>query len=327
VNEPDDTAKDEALERLRAEYAALPVTAEVDLDGIADGARRTRRRQRVTVAAAAAAVAVVAGGVAVWAGTNGPTDDAKGFPPAATSYDGPLSAPGRYGAAGKAIDCVNPPTGSNRTEDVYSQGATSDTPRGAVDTAYSEGLFLEMPRVDLAVAATEEDRQMLTYESSGRVLLALVVHNGPAASGTGGDGWYVETVARCDFAEFPAADRVIAGMVDYGIWTDEDGVPVPVTKVYSSPGPAHCSWESMTFLILDEGTGRRSRSYIENPNKELRDYIAAPYLRNVPLPDDARDTGWQRNGRHLWLSTDGRYAYVGTVTSVDAWPRFDSGCD
>lgn len=288
--------------------------------------RDTSGRRWVTPAAAAAAIVVIAAGAAFWAGTNGSTDDARGFPPAATTYDGPLSAPGRYGAAGRAIDCVHPPTGSNRTQDVYSEGATSDTPRGAVDTAYSEGLFLSMPRVDLAVAATEDDRQMLTYESAGRVLFALVVHNGPAAEGTGGDGWYLETVARCDFAEFPEKDAVLDGLVRYEIWTDKDGVPVPVAKVYSSPGPEHCDWQSMTFLALNDGQGRRSRFYIENPIKELRDFVAAPYLQDVALPDDARDTGWQRNGRHLWLSTDGRYAYVGTAASVDAWPRFETGC-
>jgi hypothetical protein len=81
----------------------------------------------------------------------------------------------------------------------------------------------------------------------------------------------------------------------------------------------------MTFLHLDDG-GRRARSYVEDPEKELRPYLAGPYRVGVPLPGDARDTGWERRGRHLWLSADGDHAYVGTPDSVATWPRLTSGC-
>ncbi len=326
-----DEHDDGVVERLRAEYSALPVTGEVRLDELAAGVHRGRRRRVLAVAGAAAAVVLAVAGTALWLGSGGPGGRpgpaATDFAAAASSYDGPLDQPDApFGAAGLALDCVHPPTGSNNAEAVYSQGATSATPRGAVDTAFSEGLFLSMPRVDLALAASETDRQLLTYEVDGRVLLAVVVHDGPAAEGTGGDGWYVESIARCDFAEFPEAVAEIPGFVRYGIWTDADGVPVPVGRVYSTPGPEHCGWEDMTFLVLDDDRPRLSRSYIEDPDAELRDSVAGPYLSHVPLPDDAVDTGWQRQGRHLWLSPDGRYAYVGTAESVDAWPRFDSGC-
>lgn len=268
---------------------------------------------------------VVASGAALWAETSRSASTGSGSP-TATAYDGPLVAPGRYGAAGRAVDCLHAPTGSNHTADVYSEGATSNTARAAVDTAFSEGLFLDMPRVELAVAATEPDRELLTYEVDGAVLLAVVVRDGPASPGAGGDGWYVETIARCDFSEFPEDDAQLGGLVDYGVWADAGGTSVPVTRVYSTPGPAHCDWQEMTFLVLGDGGERRARIYVEAPIAELRGNMSGPYLTDTELPDDAVDTGWHRDGRRLWLAADDRYAYVGSTSSVDAWPRFDAGC-
>jgi hypothetical protein len=272
-------------------------------------------------------VATVVGGAALWAATGRPPATGGLAPPAtATAYDGPLAAPGRLGAAGRAVECLHPPSGSNRSADVYAGGATSSTAQGAVDTAFSEGLFLDMPRVDLAVAATEPDRELFTYEVDGSVLLAVVVRNGPASPGAGGDGWYVETVARCDFSEFPEADAQLDGLVDYGVWADDEGTTVPVSRIYSTPGPEHCDWQDMTFLVVGEGERRGAQVYVEAPIVELRDYMSGTFLTDIRLPNDAIDTGWQRDGRRLWLSPDDRYAYVGSSSSVDGWPRFDAGC-
>lgn len=252
--------------------------------------------------------------------TRSDGDPAAGFDPATTSYDDPLVAPGELGAAGRAIDCVHPPVGENRQTEFFSQGATSGSPRQAVETAYSEGLFISAPDVDLAVAASQPDRQLLTYEVDGTVLMALVVRDGPAAKNAGGPGWYLESWARCDFAEFPP-ETAATGLTRYQAWSDADGAPVPVAEVYSAPGPEHCSWEGMTFLFIGD-----DRSYVEDPEPDLRDVVAGPYRTGIPLPTGARDTDWERDGRHLWLSPGGSYAYVGSEESVDAWPRFESGC-
>ncbi len=40
---------------------------------------------------------------------------------------------------------------------------------------------------------------------------------------------------------------------------------------------------------------------------------------------DAVDTGFSRDGKHLWLSLDSEQAFVGTVDEVEAWPRDNRG--
>ena len=244
--------------------------------------------------------------------------DLSGFSDASTEYDGPLHvATGRYGAAGEALAC-DPAVGQLSKSSVYGGGATSDTPAKALETAVSEGLFLLAPTDEMRLAKAEGDRVMLTYEADSRILMALVLRDGPATEGAGGRGWYLEAFARCDFAEFPEAFAEKAG---YQLWHDADGEPAPVTKLYSAPGPAHCSWDSMVFLYAQD-----RHSYVREPTRELERFTAGPYHPDIPLPDDASDTGYERAGRHLWLAPDGTYAYVGTQRSVEAWPRFETGC-
>ena len=47
------------------------------------------------------------------------------------------------------------------------------------------------------------------------------------------------------------------------------------------------------------------------------------------LPADAVDTGYQRDGDHLWLSPDEQRAFVGSRADVEIWPRSIQrlGCD
>ena len=278
-----------------------------------------RRRRWVAVVAAAAAVAAIAVVMAVLAGETDSTDAAVvDLPDAATPYDGPLYVDsGRYGAAGEALACT-PAAGQLENADVYAEGATSDSVEGALKTAVSEGLFLFAPTDDLRVARAEDERVMLTYEADDRILLALVFRDGPATEGAGGPGWYLEAAARCDFAEFPEAFAEKAG---YQLWHDEAGEPAPVTKLYSAPGPEHCSWDSMVFLYAQD-----RHAYVREPTRELERFTAGPYRADIPLPDDASDTGYEREGRHLWLSADDNYVYVGSPRSVEAWPLFEAGC-
>jgi hypothetical protein len=61
--------------------------------------------------------------------------------------------------------------------------------------------------------------------------------------------------------------------------------------------------------------------YVRNPLPDLREYFAAPYRAHVPVPREAIDTGFRRNGARLWLSADRTVAYVGDVDDAEAWPR------
>jgi hypothetical protein len=108
------------------------------------------------------------------------------------------------------------------------------------------------------------------------------------------------------------------------IWTDADGVPVPTTSVASWRGPEHCDWQQATVVEL------RRASYWRNPPAELRDLLDGRYRASARLPADAEDTGYRREGQHLWLAADGSAAYVGTRRGdVEVWPREARpiGCD
>lgn len=276
-------------------------------------------RRRVLLVATASAV-VVAGAVTAAAllAADDPPDPAAGFPRAATGYDGDLGPTGgTYGAARDVVDCSAVDGGSEPAEP-YAEGATSDSPRAAVETAFSEGLFLSLPQVELAAAASEPDRVLLTYAPAGRTVAALVLRDGPATEGAGGDGWYLESWARCDLSAFPPEDAAALG---YLVWQDADGEPVPVTEVSSGPGPEHCGWDRFTFLYLADDA-----VYVRAPDRTVRDSVRGTYRSGIPLPDDAVATGYQREGLRLWRDRDGGRVYVGTPERVESWPRFVDGC-
>jgi hypothetical protein len=73
----------------------------------------------------------------------------------------------------------------------------------------------------------------------------------------------------------------------------------------------------------------RGASYLRNPLPEVERYLSGPYRVDVTLPADADATGYRRDGRSLWLSSDRRRAFVGTPASVEVWPRAAEvlGCD
>ena len=272
-------------------------------------------------------VRVVAGAVIALTtvGCGEASDDGQDvFPAAATPYTGPLSpaSPGPQGVAGSAVDCRLKSEGSDRGTGAYTDGATAATAAAAVDTAMSEGLFFSLPEVPLALAAQEPDRQLLTYEAQGRVLLAVLVQRGPAVEGTGGEGWFVQSWSRCDWAEFPAQ---IAEARNYMTWTDARGIPVPAEVIHSFIGPEHCDWQDMTFLDLPRLLPR-STYYVRQPTAEMAEAASGPFVESTRLPPDATDTGFERDGGHLWTSADGRTAFVGTRDDVAAWPSVYAAC-
>ena len=90
---------------------------------------------------------------------------------------------------------------------------------------------------------------------------------------------------------------------------------MPTTTIESWKGPEHCDWQSMTFLHLGGAV------YVRNPQPDLADFFATPYEEHADLPAHTVDTGYERNGDRLWLSTDRQRAFVGSEQGVEAWPR------
>jgi hypothetical protein len=157
---------------------------------------------------------------------------------------------------------------------------------------------------------------LYTYEVDTLVKEAVIVHRGRNTAGS--VGWYVESWAACDPAEFPDSVDAFHGLQ---IWTDARGRRVPTTAVVSSGGPEHCDWQDMTFLTLGrhlQGDQPSGTTYVGNADPDLSKWFAEPYRRHVNLPGD---TGYHRGDQHLWLAADRKRAYVGDADDVELWPR------
>lgn len=237
--------------------------------------------------------------------------------PADQRYEGRLNLPRDEaehpgaGAAGEVVDCNAWGNGGFSDAEVYGEGATGDSPEQALEVARSEGIFGGVQE-GLRVAKREEGRVLYVLEVESVVKQAVIVRDGPATEGAGGPGWYVESWARCDYSEFPRSFTESLGLQ---IWTDSDGRPVPTTTIESWRGPEHCDWQSMTFLHLGEAV------YVRNPDPSLAEYFAEPYQEHSDLPAAAIDTGFERDGEHLWQSPDEQRAFVGIQDDVEVWPR------
>ena len=244
---------------------------------------------------------------------------------AGDSYAGPLyvgpddAQHPRAGAAGDVVECDAWGSGGFNDAEVYEEGATADSAEQALEVARSERLF-GGAQDGLSVSKEEDDRVLYVLQVQGVVKQAVILHDGPATEGAGGPGWYVESWAHCDFSEFP---RSFTDSIGLGVWTNSSGRPVATTTIESWRGPEHCNWQSMTFLYLGKAV------YVRDPQPDLADYFAEPYRQHAELPAGAIDTGFERDGDHLWLSADEQRAFVGTADDVEVWPRTTQslGCE
>jgi hypothetical protein len=121
----------------------------------------------------------------------------------------------------------------------------------------------------------------------------------------GDRGWGVASYAACDPAEWPPSTSDALGI---DVWSNRDGDRVPTSTIQSFRGAEHCGWEDTTFLWLGEG-GRDGEFYRE-PSPDMRRFLLTTYAAEVALPPDARDSGFARDGRQLWLAADGSAAYL-----------------
>lgn len=268
------------------------------------------------IAMRSAPVVLVALGLAVVSAGCG-TDAVVAGESAHVSYAGPLHVDRvdadhpRAGAAGNVVECGTWGAGGSVGGGVYAEGATADSPAEALEVARSEGGFGGL-QTGLKIAKTVDDRVLYVVVVHGAIKQAVIVHNGPATPGAGGDGWYVESWARCDYSELP---RTFTDSIGLRIWYDSAGDPVPTKKLEAWVGPAHCDWQSMTFLTLGKNT------YVRNPLPELSEYFNHSYETHARIPSSAVDTGYERKHDHLWLAADKSVAYVGTHGDAEVWPR------
>ncbi|MEV0174284.1 hypothetical protein AB0I00_24580 [Streptomyces sp. NPDC050803] len=275
------------------------------------------------------ATAVVLAVAAVGCGDGGGEEAVVEGSAPTTPYSGPLYVPVKNldedspratriesGAAGRALECdgeIYDGGGSG----TWSEGDGGGTPEEGLE-AYFDIEQPDVPRTGYRVEREEDERVLFSLDVDGRTKVAVVV----AKDGKNRPGWGPETSASCDPAELPES---FTDSQWYEIWTDRDGRRVPITTVHSNVGPEHCDWQSAHFLST--GRGKDGRLYARDPDKVLPPgALTSAYDGDVPMPGDARDTGYRYGERELWLTKDDRApAYVRTPDGVEAWPQVNDG--
>jgi hypothetical protein len=138
----------------------------------------------------------------------------------------------------------------------------------------------------------------------------------------GHHGWGLASYAYCDPSFWPPEVSDAAG---YLVWTNADGDRVPTSLVYSMPGSDDCGSEQMTFLYL--GQDGKDAQYYGRPDEGFEKYVMVPYAAHGVVPAEARDTGYQRDGRELWVTAEAAYL-EGSDGDAERWPAPDQqlGC-
>ncbi len=111
-------------------------------------------------------------------------------------------------------------------------------------------------------------------------------------------------------------------------WT-HDGKHVPASEIVAAAGPAHCGWQSATFLTLGWPLGTRpqtatgARQFIRDPDNVLPRSL--PLDLPSTLPPDARPTGYAYGPVELYLSPSDQdqWVYMVLGSTVEQWPRSD----
>lgn len=102
---------------------------------------------------------------------------------------------------------------------------------------------------------------------------------------------------------------------DVAGWVDANGEPLPASVIEDFEGPAHCGWETSTWLRFHNAL------YIRDPRGVLRPYTVVGFDVDVALPPGARSTGVHEDGRAIWVIDDPSVIFVVTAARVEQWPR------
>lgn len=111
-------------------------------------------------------------------------------------------------------------------------------------------------------------------------------------------------------------------------WT-HDGKELPSSEIVAAAGPAHCGWQSATFLTFGWPLGTRpqtaagARQFIRDPNHVLPRSL--PLDLHSTLPADARPTGYLYGPVDLYLSPSDQDQsdYLVFGSAVEQWSRSD----
>jgi hypothetical protein len=226
-----------------------------------------------------------------------------------TPADHGADVPGR---AREALDCAGKPWQQGAGNyDSGPEAVQGDARKAVDDWLEEEGVLL--PDIEVDEAGRHGRAVLFTWSEAGDRLGAFVVHEGMDGA-DGKRGWGVYSYAYCDPSDWPP--RVSDG-AGFQVWVDSEGDRVPTSLVYSSPGPEHCDWQESTFLFL--GHEGQDGIFVGHPVPDLAGYLRTTYAEHVERAADARDTGYARDGRELWVTADAAYLTLPDGDS-ERWP-------
>jgi hypothetical protein len=231
-------------------------------------------------------------------------------------YDGPLDA----GAAVAALECGDEKPYA-RAEHDYDDGLATvqASAEAALDDYMREsGPMYSTPSGGYAVEREQDGRVLFSYDVDGRTKVALFAADG-VRDWNGDEGWGVRAWAQCDPSELPAD---VTDDLNIGVWEDESGRRVPVTRIQSFQGAEHCSSTHITFLLV--GREKTGDWYVRDTRVgDLSKFLRTTFAREATLPGGATDTGLRRGGRQLWIGPDKEAAYLvrlDDAQDVERWP-------
>lgn len=246
--------------------------------------------------------------------------------PATDPYRGPMRLPQdfgdrasvaeRGGAAARALQCDTVPYSGGGGDYDGGLETVQDGPADALQDWLEEQGVVSVPDSGYRVEREADGRVLLSYDIAGNTKAAVVVAD-EVRDWRDRTGWGVESWAGCDPVELPGE---ILDAVGAEVWEDGDGRPVPVAKVRSYGD--WCGVSDVTVLQVGP-EWRRDQQWWRDPEGHVSSGLARRYEADAVLPADAEGTGWQRDGRELWLVPDGSAAYLVSTADADdveRWP-------
>ena len=230
-------------------------------------------------------------------------------------YDGRLDA----GAAVAALECDGK-SPYQRGEHGYDDGLAkvqSSAEAALEDFMTESGPIFSTPSEDYAVERQQDGRVLFSYDVDGRTKVSMFAAD-RGRDWNGDEGWGVRAWAQCDPSEFPPD---VTDDLNIGVWADESGRRVPVTRIHSFQGAEHCSWTDITFLLV--GPAQKADWYVRDAGGEFPGLLRTTFTRDATLPEGATDTGLRRDGRQLWIGPGEEAAYLVSLEDaddVDRWP-------
>lgn len=117
----------------------------------------------------------------------------------------------------------------------------------------------------------------------------------------------------------------VAGDWAYETDSPNGGSTYNSVLLYDWPEDEHCDWAPLALLLLDTGDGSSIASVMEFVRSEESDPSRAPVSGfvglNATVPDDAKDTGYTKNGARLYVALDQSSAWLVVEGHVERWPR------